>query len=77
MGLTCIVALPFITFVRQDYEWTLPDTRVLAKEWIEPTAVRSKNPHGWDAVPLFMSRLSTQAPLQLLAKWISCQSELK
>ena len=34
-GLTCVVALPLIVLIRQDYEWTRPDTRVIAKEWIE------------------------------------------
>ena len=34
-GLICVVALPLIVLVRQDYEWTQPDTRVIAKEWIE------------------------------------------
>jgi len=34
-GLTCVVALSLLTLVRQDVEWTKPDTRVLAKEWIE------------------------------------------
>ena len=34
-GLTCVVALPLIVLIRQDYEWTKPDTRLVAKEWIE------------------------------------------
>lgn len=34
-GLTCVVALPLIVLIRQDYEWTKPDTRVVAKDWIE------------------------------------------
>ena len=34
-GLTCVVALSLLTLVRQDVEWTRPDTRVLVKEWIE------------------------------------------
>jgi len=34
-GLSCVIALPLIVLIRQDYEWTKPDTRVVAKEWIE------------------------------------------
>jgi 4-amino-4-deoxy-L-arabinose transferase-like glycosyltransferase len=33
--LACVVVVPLIALVRQDYMWTRPDTRVLAKEWIE------------------------------------------
>jgi hypothetical protein len=34
-GLGCVVVLPLMALVRQDYIWTKPDTRVLAKAWIE------------------------------------------
>jgi 4-amino-4-deoxy-L-arabinose transferase-like glycosyltransferase len=34
-GLVCIIAIPLMALVRQNYVWTKPDTRVLAKEWIE------------------------------------------
>ena len=34
-GLACVVALPLVVLIRQDYEWTKPDTRVIAKGWIE------------------------------------------
>jgi Dolichyl-phosphate-mannose-protein mannosyltransferase len=34
-GLACIVALPLVALVRQNHEWTHPDTRILAKEWVE------------------------------------------
>jgi hypothetical protein len=35
IGLMCVVAVPFIAIVRQDIEWTKPDTRLVAKQWIE------------------------------------------
>jgi hypothetical protein len=31
----CTVIVPLAALVRQDYMWTKPDTRVLAKQWIE------------------------------------------
>ncbi len=34
-ALVCVASLSLVALVRQDYEWTKPDTRVLAKEWIE------------------------------------------
>jgi hypothetical protein len=34
-GLICVAALPLIAVVRQDVEWTKPDSRVVAKKWIE------------------------------------------
>jgi hypothetical protein len=34
-GLLCIVLLTLSALIRQNYEWTNPDTRILAKEWIE------------------------------------------
>jgi 4-amino-4-deoxy-L-arabinose transferase-like glycosyltransferase len=34
-GLACVVALPLVVLVRQNYEWTKTDTRVIAKRWIE------------------------------------------
>jgi hypothetical protein len=34
-GFACVIALPLIVLVRQDYEWTQPDTRLIAKGWIE------------------------------------------
>jgi len=34
-GLLCVVSLPLVALARHDIEWTKPDTRVLAKEWIE------------------------------------------
>jgi hypothetical protein len=34
-GLACIVAVPLFALVRQNHEWTHPDTRVVAKEWVE------------------------------------------
>jgi hypothetical protein len=34
-GFACLLILPLIFLVRFDYESTQPDTRVLAKEWIE------------------------------------------
>ena len=34
-ALTCVVIIPLLGLVRADYEWMKPDTRVLAKEWIE------------------------------------------
>jgi 4-amino-4-deoxy-L-arabinose transferase-like glycosyltransferase len=34
-GLTCIIAFPLMAVVYQDYMWTRPDTRAVAKEWIE------------------------------------------
>ncbi len=33
--LASVVALPLTGVVRQNHEWTQPDTRVVAKEWIE------------------------------------------
>jgi hypothetical protein len=35
VGFTCVVALPLMHLVHQDYMWTNPDTRILAKEWVE------------------------------------------
>jgi hypothetical protein len=34
-GLTCVVAVSLFLLVRQNYEWTKPDTREVAKDWIE------------------------------------------
>lgn len=34
-GLACVMVIPLFTLVRHDYELTKPDTRVLAKQWIE------------------------------------------
>ncbi len=34
-GLTLVVILPLVALVRTDYEWTKPDTRILAKDWME------------------------------------------
>jgi 4-amino-4-deoxy-L-arabinose transferase-like glycosyltransferase len=34
-GLACVVAAPLFLLVRQNYEWTNPDTREVAKVWIE------------------------------------------
>ncbi len=34
-ALTCIVALSLVNLIRQNYEWTRDDTRVVAKRWIE------------------------------------------
>jgi 4-amino-4-deoxy-L-arabinose transferase-like glycosyltransferase len=34
-GFTCVVVVPLFSLMYQDYMWTKPDTRVLAKEWIE------------------------------------------
>jgi hypothetical protein len=34
-ALLCVVALPLIAIVRQNTEWTKPDTRIVAKQWIE------------------------------------------
>jgi hypothetical protein len=34
-GLTCVVALSLFLLIRQNYEWSQPDTRVISKEWIE------------------------------------------
>jgi hypothetical protein len=34
-GLACVVIPPLLALVRYDYELTKPDTRILAKEWIE------------------------------------------
>jgi hypothetical protein len=34
-GLTGVTILPLMAVVYQDYMWTRPDTRVVAKEWIE------------------------------------------
>lgn len=34
-GFACLVAFPLAALVYQDYMWTKPDTRVVAKEWIE------------------------------------------
>jgi 4-amino-4-deoxy-L-arabinose transferase-like glycosyltransferase len=36
-GLAAVVALPLWNLIGQDYIWTLPDTRVVAKSWIETT----------------------------------------
>jgi len=33
--LGCITAIPLATLAKQNHTWTLPDSRVLAKEWIE------------------------------------------
>ncbi len=33
--IAAIVIMPLFALVRQNYSWTLPDTRVLAKVWIE------------------------------------------
>lgn len=33
--LVCVTALPTVALARHNYEWTRPDTRVVAKEWIE------------------------------------------
>lgn len=35
VGFVCVIALPLTALVRHDYEKTKPDTRVLAKQWIE------------------------------------------
>jgi 4-amino-4-deoxy-L-arabinose transferase-like glycosyltransferase len=34
-GYTCVVVVPLLSLMYRDYMWTKPDTRVLAKEWIE------------------------------------------
>ncbi len=34
-GLACVIVLPLLALVKQDVEWTRPDTRVVAKQWIE------------------------------------------
>jgi hypothetical protein len=34
-ALLCVVALPLVGIVRQNTEWTKPDTRIVAKQWIE------------------------------------------
>jgi hypothetical protein len=34
-GLACVAAFSLFVLVRQNYEWTQPDTRVIAKRWIE------------------------------------------
>ena len=34
-GLACVAIVPLVGLVRHDYEKTQPDTRVLAKQWIE------------------------------------------
>jgi hypothetical protein len=34
-GLLCIVGLPVVAIARQNIEWTEPDTRIVAKQWIE------------------------------------------
>ena len=33
--IACIIVIPLFSLVRQNYTWTRPDTRVLAKDWIE------------------------------------------
>jgi hypothetical protein len=35
IGLACVTALPLATLVYHNYMWTKPDTRVIAKQWIE------------------------------------------
>jgi hypothetical protein len=35
VGLECVIALPLLAVVYQDYMWTRPDTRLVAKEWTE------------------------------------------
>jgi hypothetical protein len=34
-GLVLVTAVPLVEIVRQNVEWTRPDTRVVAKQWIE------------------------------------------
>jgi 4-amino-4-deoxy-L-arabinose transferase-like glycosyltransferase len=34
-GLACVVVIPLMNLMYQNYMWTKPDTRVLAKEWVE------------------------------------------
>ena len=42
-GLLCVTALPLVAIVRENVELTKPDTRVVAKEWIEANiSARSK-----------------------------------
>jgi hypothetical protein len=33
--MAAIVAVPLFALIQQDYTWTRPDTRVIAKDWIE------------------------------------------
>lgn len=35
VGFACVVSVPLVTLAHQDYMWTKPDTRELAKVWIE------------------------------------------
>lgn len=35
IAIACVVALPLTALVRQNVEWTQPDTRIVAKQWIE------------------------------------------
>ena len=35
VGLACVIVFPLMAVVYQDYMWTRPDTRLVAKEWIE------------------------------------------
>jgi hypothetical protein len=34
-GLLCVTAVPLLATVQQNIEWSKPDTRMVAKEWIE------------------------------------------